>query len=217
MVEAGVRGANQEAKIPMFSSVTGQFIDPIEVGKSYWIRNMCGTVRFSEAVSSLLVGSSGRRAGRKATVKWDALLEVGPHAALKAPLVQIMESIDAKLPSELLYTCLLVRKEDAVTTALKAVGSLWATGIPILLAKVNREQDLVESPQVVVDLPCYAWNHERVYWHETPATKEQRLRQKTRTDLLGIAVENHCPKDQANYSPASLKGSSAAISNSRPT
>ncbi|KAF5130829.1 Reducing polyketide synthase FUB1 [Metarhizium anisopliae] len=117
------------------------------------------------------IRSSGRRAGRKATVKWDALLEVGPHAALKAPLVQIMESIDAKLPSELLYTCLLVRKEDAVTTALKAVGSLWATGIPILLAKVNREQDLVESPQVVVDLPCYAWNHERVYWHETPATK----------------------------------------------
>lgn len=193
MVEAGVGGANQESKIPMFSSVTGQLIDPIEVGKSYWIRNMCGTVRFSQAVSNLLVGSSARRAGRKATVKWDALLEVGPHAALKAPLVQIMENIDTKLPSELLYTSLLVRREDAVTTALKAVGSLWATGIPVLLGKVNREEDLVESPQVVVDLPSYAWNHERVYWHETPATKEQRLRQKSRTDLLGIAVENQNP------------------------
>ncbi|KHO10995.1 hypothetical protein MAA_11386 [Metarhizium robertsii ARSEF 23] len=167
MVEAGVGGANQEAKIPMFYSLI-----PLRLASRIGSETCAAQYDFRKpSPVNLLVGSSGRRAGRKATVKWDALLEVGPHAALKAPLVQIMESIDAKLPSELLYTSLLVRKEDAVTTALKAVGSLWATGIPILLAKVNREQDLVESPQVVVDLPSYAWNHERVYWHETPATK----------------------------------------------
>lgn len=42
----------------------------------------------------------------------------------------------------------------------------------------------------MVDLPAYFWNHEKTYWHETTASKEQRLTSKPRKDFFGIAVEN---------------------------
>lgn len=121
MQNAGVSHITQFVEgreaIPIFSSVTGQLLDPAELDPTYWIRNMCGTVRFSPAVANLLTGNTNsslkcRTASRKAVVKWDALIELGPHSALKAPLVQIMEGVDSKLPSQLVYTSLLLRKED---------------------------------------------------------------------------------------------------------
>jgi acyl transferase domain-containing protein/NADPH:quinone reductase-like Zn-dependent oxidoreductase len=189
----------QEA-IPMFSSVTGELLDPAELDPTYWIRNMCGTVRFSPAVANLLTGNVSsslkrRTTGRKAVVKWDSLVEVGPHSALKAPLVQVMEGVDSKLPSQLMYTSLLLRKEDAVTTAIRAAGALWAVGVKVSLDMVNR--DFMAEPkttsQALVDLPSYPWNHNKTFWHESPATKQQRLQIKPRTDLLGAPVENQNP------------------------
>lgn len=194
MVRAGV-GEPRETTMAIFSSVTGRLMDAAEFGKEYWLRNMCGTVRFSEAVHSLLGhdDAPGRRAARKTTVKWNALIEIGPHSALKAPLVQIMEGVDSKLPSQLPYMSMLVRGEDAVTSSLTAAGHLWALGLPVSLDRVNQEAAAPAKPQAVVDLPPYPWNHSRRYWHEATATREQRLQHRARSDLLGIAVENQNP------------------------
>ncbi|KAH8201910.1 hypothetical protein TruAng_003902 [Truncatella angustata] len=113
-------------------------------------------------------------------------------SSVTAPLVQIMELVDKKLPSELPYTSILVSGEDAVTTYLKAAGHVWALGMPVSLDNANQNKPS-QAVQVAVDLPSYPWNHEKVYWHESAATKEQRLGQKARTDLLGIAVEHQNP------------------------
>lgn len=204
MLEAGVNCKTEvtdgQEAIPMFSSVTGELVDPAELDPTYWIRNMCGTVRFAPAVANLLTGnlssSSKRRAtGRKAVVKWDALVEVGPHSALKAPLVQILEGLDSKLPSQLVYTSLLVRKEDALVSVKRAAGTLWAAGVKIPLDVVNKDDiaDPGAYQKVLVDLPTYVWNHEKRFWHESPATKQQRLQGSPRTDLLGAPVENFNP------------------------
>ncbi|XWW98486.1 hypothetical protein V2A60_006486 [Cordyceps javanica] len=207
----GTEGDDATSSIPMFSSVTGEVIDPAELDPTYWIRNMCGTVRFSPAVTNLLAGNLSpslkrRTAGRKPVVKWDALIEIGPHSALKAPLVQIMEGIDGKLPKQLPYTSLLVRKEDAVATALAAAGALWAAGVKVAMDRVNRnpiDDDAAAATaatafegaatRTVTDLPSYGWNHEKTFWHEAPATRQQRLQGRPRTDLLGAPVENQNP------------------------
>jgi acyl transferase domain-containing protein len=204
MQDAGVGRITEVAEgqeaIPMFSSVTGELIDPAELDPTYWIRNMCGTVRFSPAVANLLTNNASsspkhRTTSRKALVKFDALIEVGPHSALKAPLVQIMERVDSKLRSQLVYTSLLVRNEDAVTTAIRAAGTLWGSGIRISLDMVNRDAiaELKSASQALVDLPSYQWNHDKTFWHESPTTKQQRLQSKPRTDLLGAPVENQNP------------------------
>ncbi|EGX95949.1 Beta-ketoacyl synthase [Cordyceps militaris CM01] len=187
----------EDVSIPIFSSVTGEVIDPVELDPTYWIRNMCGTVRFFPAVTNLLAGNLAqslkrRTAGRKPAVKWDAMVEIGPHSALKAPLVQIMEELDSKLPTQLPYTSLLVRKEDAVATALAAAGALWSAGVKIALDRVNR-QSASSAHVVATDLPAYAWNHDKTFWHEAPATRRQRLQSRPRTDLLGAPVENQNP------------------------
>lgn len=182
----------KQTDILMFSSVTGGIIDPMEIVPSYWIRNMCQPVKFSQATTSLLTYSA--KPGRRSPFERSALVEVGPHSALKAPLTQIMEAVDAKLPREMPYTSVLVRKEDAVESALKAAGLLWANGIDVSLTKVNREDDAHEKPRPIPHvLPSYSWSHEKSYWHETRAMQSERLRKLPRTDLLGVPVENQNP------------------------
>lgn len=193
MIEAHV-GAPKMTSTLMFSSVTGQLIDHSEIDPEYWVRNMCSPVRFSAAVKALLTYSPNKRRLRTTAIQWTSLLEVGPHAALKAPLVQIMEEIDIKLPSQLPYTSVLVRKESATTTALKAAGHLWGLGYAVALDAVNREvATTAKKPQPVADLPSYPWNHDNSYWFEAAAAKEQRLLEQPRTDLLGVPIENDNP------------------------
>ncbi|GAW15899.1 hypothetical protein ANO14919_053210 [Xylariales sp. No.14919] len=175
-------------QIQMFSSVTGQLISHYEVDKSYWVRNMCQPVRFSQAVSSLLTHASGRKSAP--SVRWNSLVEIGPHSALKAPLTQIMDATSNKLSKELPYASMLVRGTDAVVSSLRAAGVLWALGNKLDISRVNQESDGEDKLHVLTDLPSYPWNHERQYWHETSGTKDNRLRSCQRTDLLGIPVES---------------------------
>ncbi|KAI2628548.1 lovastatin nonaketide synthase [Hypoxylon sp. NC1633] len=194
-MEAMVKAKVSDPRPPtamMFSSVTGDLVDYKEVGPFYWIRNMCNPVRFSGAVRNLLTYSESKRA-RKTAMKWDALVEIGPHSALKAPLTQIMEGVDKKLPTELHYGSMLSRGEDAVASVLKAAGQLWSLGISVSLDRVNRELESGNKAQVVIDLPAYPWNHDKQFWHETPATKDERLQNKARSDLLGIAIQSQNP------------------------
>ncbi|KAJ4413542.1 Type I Iterative PKS [Gnomoniopsis sp. IMI 355080] len=175
--------------VMMFSSVTGQLLQPSEVNAEYWIRNMCQPVLFSQAVTELLKYSS--RKGRKSVpLRWNAIVEVGPHSALKAPLTQIMEAVNPKLPIEQPYTSVLVRKQDAIVTSLKAAGMLWALGNPISFSKVNREDEEDAGVHTVADLPAYPWTHDRRHWYEPRCMASERRRPKPRTDLLGFPVDN---------------------------
>lgn len=191
-MKASGLSAPKQTETLMFSSVTGGLIDHQEVDTAYWIRNMCQPVKFSQATTQLLTYSA--KAGRRSPTRWNALVEVGPHAALKAPLTQIMEDIDTNLPKEVPYTSVLVRKEDAVDSALKAAGILWAHGIAISLSNVNCEDNEHEKPRPIPQtLPSYPWNHEKRYWHETRAMQAERLKKLPRTDLLGVPVDDQNP------------------------
>lgn len=172
----------------MFSSVTCTIIDFEELDASYWVRNMTNPVRFSDAVKAILQYSESR-VRRKTPVNWSAMVEIGPHEALKGPLNQIMQSIDSKLATSMLYTGLVLRGQDAASTALKAAGVLWSSGHSVDLLRLNQEGSN-EHLISLTDLPSYPWNHSKGFWHEPKTVTDQRFAKHPRTDLLGYPVEN---------------------------
>ncbi|PLB39701.1 type I polyketide synthase [Aspergillus candidus] len=192
----------QASDIPMFSSVTEKRIDdPSVLQASYWMQNLVSPVRFSGALTNLLSHTPGGnpRRRRVATTAWSALVEIGPHEALKGPCRQIMSAWDGKSPERIPYMSLLSRGKHARETALAAAGMLWASGHPVDLRRVNQCREGLQM--VVPDLPPYAWNHEKGFWHEPAASMSARLRKEPRNDLLGMPVPHQNPFERSwrNY------------------
>ncbi|OAA35189.1 Beta-ketoacyl synthase [Metarhizium rileyi] len=156
----------------MHSSVLGGLIDTAELGASNWVRNLISPVRFSEAVSSLILD------GDKPAV--DMLIEIGPHAALKGP---VQETLEAKGVSAVKYTSVVSRGQNAVKTALACAGELVNSSVPVAMDRVNLESELQPSP--LVDLPSYPWNRSTRFWAESRLSQEYRLRKHARLPLLG--------------------------------
>lgn len=179
--------------VPMFSSVTGALIDPSELGTSYWVQNMVQPVRFAEAMKALLSYSPATRSRRRATpIEYSAVVELGPHEALKGPVNQIVSDFNSKLASTLTYTSALRRGQDAQATALEAAGTLWSLGHAVDMTKVN-QIDEEYIPKALVDLPPYPWNHDKGFWHEPYSSRSKRFQKYPRTDLLGAPVHDQNP------------------------
>jgi len=174
----------------MYSSVSGKLASAAEFDATYWVKNMVGAVRFSDAVSALLVHSTSKSVRRKTPVKWSAAIEIGPHEALKGPINQIMASVDSKLSTNTIYTCLILRNKHAEVTALEAAGQLWCSGHSVDLVKVNNLDHQLATKKVLSDLPTYPWNHSKGFWFEPRMTTAKRFKKEPRTDLLGAPIDN---------------------------
>lgn len=174
----------------MYSSVTGKLALASAFDATYWVKNMVGSVRFSDAVSGLLVHSASKSSRRKTPVKWSAAIEVGPHEALKGPVNQVMASVDSKLSANIIYTALVLRGKHAEVTALEAAGLLWSSGHTIELAKVNGLDGRLATRKVLSNLPSYPWNHSKGFWFEPRMTTAKRFKKEPRTDLLGAPIDN---------------------------
>ncbi|KAK7545386.1 beta-ketoacyl synthase domain-containing protein [Phyllosticta citricarpa] len=169
--------------IPMFSSVTGELITPENLGASYWVDNLVSSVNFTGAVRSLLHYSKETKRSHDRTAFASAFIEVGPHSALRSYLLDIFRSEDRF--SDLSYTTMLRRKYDCVQTSLQAMGELWTKGCAVDLNAINETPSDVN---MLVDLPPYAWNHSLTFWEESYLSREYRMREKPRVDLLGYPV-----------------------------
>lgn len=174
----------------MFSSVTGAAITPAEVNAEYWVKNLLGTVRFSQAVQAVLTQPVNAKSRRKVFVQYNGVMECGPTEALKGPLNQILAATDEKLVASVPYVSMLSRKQDAEITAMKAVGRLWAQGISVDLLQVNFQDSTTATLKSLTNLPPYPWNHGKRYFHESKWGKTYRYIEKPRTDLLGLRMEN---------------------------
>ncbi|KAL2802342.1 hypothetical protein BJX63DRAFT_437959 [Aspergillus granulosus] len=196
--------APQPSEIPMFSSVTETRIeDPATLVASYWMQNLISPVRFSGALTNLLNDTPGVKANtrrrRTGVSVWSALIEIGPHEALKGPCRQIMSGLNTKLPDQIPYMSALSRGKNAVETSLTAAGLLWASGHPVNIHAVNQYRDGGE--RLIPDLPPYPWNHEKSFWHEPATSMSARLRKEPRDDLLGVPVAQQNPFERSwqNY------------------
>ncbi|OLN91972.1 Lovastatin diketide synthase LovF 2 [Colletotrichum chlorophyti] len=182
--EAALAGIpHGSSDIPMFSSVTGTLVTPEQMNSSYWVDNLVSPVNFAGAVRSLLHHTHGKARSHDRTAFASIFVELGPHSALRSYLLDTFATEDRF--SDLSYATVLRRKFDGVQTALEAMGQLWAKGCVV---DVNRVNEVTNDTSMLVDLPPYAWNHTRAFWDESYLSREYRLREKPRTDLLGYRI-----------------------------
>ncbi|KAJ5152586.1 uncharacterized protein N7482_009064 [Penicillium canariense] len=164
------------------SSVTPhKDIDADSVLAAYWRSNLESPVRFADAVTNL-VQDEGLNIG--------ALVEIGPHPALKGPVNQVLKSLGKTIP----YTGSLTRGEDSRRSILQLAGSLFGMNAQISLAAVNATDGTSHGKPVLthgtmaVDLPPYQYGYGPVSYYESRASKEFRLRSVQRHDLVGSKV-----------------------------
>jgi len=172
-------------EIKMFSSVTGEIIDPSALTPDYWVRNLVSPVRFSDAVRSLSTYHPAKRRRRVINEKFvDLWIEVGPHGALATPVKQTLDDDSTE------YLTVLQRGKDAIGTALAVAGGLWARDYPVdLVSTCNSNRATARQPSLLVDSPTYSWKHDVKYWFEPRLSTAHRFRQHPRQDLLGGPVE----------------------------
>lgn len=133
----------QRPTVPFVSSVTGTWISDAEAtDPAYWVQHLRKTVRFSDAVQTLL--ESGEV----------AFIEVGPGRALSGLARQHQGKFATVTP-----TMRHVREEASdVAFLLGAVGRLWAAGVQLDAAKLSAGETRRRIP-----LPTYPFERQR-FW-----------------------------------------------------
>lgn len=168
----------------MFSSVTGQEITASEVGPEYWVKNLTSPVLFNQAFSVMYTA-----------MKPKFVVEISPSVTLNRPVQEIMKAIAPnKAARGLACLSLLKRYTHCGTTALEALGEIWARGHPVDFSWVWRSKEGF-LPQLLVDLPPYPFNHSKAYWFESHLGVALRLRKHGREDLIGAPLAESSPQD----------------------
>jgi NADPH:quinone reductase-like Zn-dependent oxidoreductase/SAM-dependent methyltransferase len=172
-------------KCDFYSSVTGDKLDSSKLGSQYWVDNMLSKVRFAEAVKVLCLDNvRAKRQQRNSALNVDLLIEIGPHAALSGPIKEIIKLDPTLDNSTISYRSVLYRDKDAAMTALDLACSLFETGYNVNFSAINRP-NTPKVPNLLVDLPPFAWDHSKRYWAESRVSKQLRLKSEPRADLLG--------------------------------
>ncbi|KAK4211243.1 polyketide synthase dehydratase-domain-containing protein [Rhypophila decipiens] len=149
------------------------------LGAKYWAENLTRPVLFMQAVRAVA-----------ATGTVDLVVEVGPHPALKGPVLHTLQAEGNKSTSSPPYVCLLRRGTSAVTTVAEGIGQLWShLGRDYVdlsaFERFMQRPDMEIRPRLVKGLPTYAWDHDTEYWHESRYSRAQRFRIGPGHPLLG--------------------------------
>ncbi|MGX4735429.1 type I polyketide synthase [Kitasatospora griseola] len=137
------------ARIPLFSTVTGDRLDTTAMDADYWYRNLRGTVRFDAAVRSLV--EQGH----------EVFVEVSPHPVLTMALQDTVEATGAEEPPVVVGT--LRRDDGGLRRALRSAAELWVAG-----AAVDWSAVYADTGARPTALPGYPFQLRR-YWLEPEA------------------------------------------------
>ncbi|KAH6989651.1 polyketide synthase [Ilyonectria sp. MPI-CAGE-AT-0026] len=177
-----IKGMTPKIKeeVTFYSSLLGNKLDlTASLGPSYWVENLTKPVLFSSAMQELY--NDG---------KPDVIVEIGPHAALKGPIQQILKSISQQAATEVKYFSSLVRKQDATNTTLKLAGDLFVKGQTLDFGLINYTEPGAQKPCLVTDFAPYPFAPHK-YWFESRASKQHRLKPFGRHDLLGVLEDTY--------------------------
>lgn len=183
------------ADIHMFSSVNGQKVEKDTLDAQYWVDNMVSPVRFTDA---LLAMSFTRLSKGQASLRLnagtenifvDAIVEIGPHAALQSA---IKDTLATKVSSSSFsYLPVLNRTTPGAQIILNSVGFLCSRGSSVDIQAVNESANPgATAPRLLVQLPPYNFNHSEKVWYESRLSKNYRLRKYPRHDLFGAPVSD---------------------------
>ncbi|HEY0449068.1 type I polyketide synthase, partial [Actinophytocola sp.] len=136
------------AGIPFYSTVTGGQLDTTRLAAGYWSDNLRRTVHFEQATRALL--RSDHR----------SFIEISPHPVLTTGLQETIDEAGVTAA----VTATLRRDDGGQDRFLASLAHAWVHGVP-----VDWTSYATGSP---VDLPTYAFQHERL-WPDTPATTDE--------------------------------------------
>lgn len=183
--------------VPVFySSLTGQRADFEQLlSPEYWINNLVSPVKFSDAVTRMLVDAKpkARKLRHAASYPISELLEIGPHAALSGPIREIMEQVSDSDATT--YASVLRRGVSAIKTIFDTLSWLYCRGHPIDIMAMGRPRDLERPVRLLLDLPSYTFDHSKTYWHESRISKGYRFRRFARHELLGAPAADWDPSN----------------------
>ncbi|RPF25316.1 acyl transferase domain-containing protein [Streptomyces sp. Ag109_G2-6] len=132
------------ARLPVYSSVTGELLDTTGMDGAYWYRNLRNTVLFEPAVNTALI--AGHR----------VFVEVSPHPVL---LVGMTETFEAR-GSEAVAVGTLRHDEGGLPRFVTSLAEAHAHGLDVAWEEV-----FAGTGARRVDLPTYAFQRRR-YWIE---------------------------------------------------
>lgn len=158
-----------------FSSVTGEIAQPSDLGPAYWIQNLTSSVLFSDALSKMCDDEETRP---------NLLIEVGPHSALKGPILDIQKSL-GPAASKIGYAPTVVRNADPSETVMDAAGAAYVRGASLKITDLNFPSSNANNRSFLRDLPRYPWQHSTRYWHESRIADKHVKRDGVRNDVLG--------------------------------
>jgi acyl transferase domain-containing protein/2-polyprenyl-3-methyl-5-hydroxy-6-metoxy-1,4-benzoquinol methylase len=165
----------------------------------HWVRSLTQPVQFVKAFTNMCFPSAGGDFAVASIPFVDAVIEIGPHAALSGPIQEIVSMLPAFASTEgkPSYFTALIRKSSAVATMHTLACNLLRSGYPVDLKAINfpNAQDQVDAKdrsdiRVLHDLPKYPWNHQIRHWTESKANISLRTRQQPPHDLLGSLALN---------------------------
>ncbi|WP_411138119.1 type I polyketide synthase, partial [Streptomyces sp. C10] len=139
--------APRTSAVPLFSTVTGDWLDTAAMDAGYWFTNLRQTVEFAPAVEAL-VGAGHR-----------TFLEVSPHPVLTVPLQETAEDAGA----EAVVTGTLRRDDGGLARLYTSLAELYANGVDVDWSPVFADR----RPHRV-ELPTYAFQRQR-FWLEPDA------------------------------------------------
>ncbi|PWY80872.1 ketoacyl-synt-domain-containing protein [Aspergillus sclerotioniger CBS 115572] len=181
LVEAAIFSRDESTtvvshQIPMYSTV---FCKPLEYQlartTTYWRSNLESPVRFCEGLTGL-----------SELVKHPSWVEIGPHAALKLPIMQTLGQSAS-------YVSSLDRGQDSAVALLNLIGRLFVQGFKVDFSKLLVSYPHDRNSRFIYDLPTYAWHYAEPLWNESRTSRESRHRQHPRHELLGAEVPGGSP------------------------
>jgi hybrid polyketide synthase/nonribosomal peptide synthetase ACE1 len=179
------------SKCTWYSSVypgssMGMSVTDLETLKGeYWKENMLRPVLFTQALETAVRMSEDG--------PFNLVIEVGPHAALKGPASETLAALydENKLPRTP-YIGTLSRGFNDIGALSATLGSVWSRfSGPVV--NFSQYDSLLAGQsgsfrRLVLNLPTYKWDHDRVYWHDSRVSRALRNRKGAFNPLLGRRI-----------------------------
>ncbi|MEV7289978.1 type I polyketide synthase, partial [Streptomyces sp. NPDC093252] len=139
--------APRPARVPLFSTVTGDWLAEGAADTAYWFRNLRDTVRLEEAVGRLL------------EERFDAFLEMSPHPVLT---VGVQETVD-EAGADAVVGGSLRRDRGGPEQLLASMAQAFVRGV-----EVDWTRHFAGTHARHIDLPHYPFQRQR-HWLTPPA------------------------------------------------
>ncbi|MEV2248882.1 type I polyketide synthase, partial [Streptomyces sp. NPDC049970] len=130
------------ARVPFFSTVTGDWLGDEVPDAAYWVRNLRHRVRFEEAIRELAADG------------FDAFVECSPHPVLAGNVAHTLEEADR----DAVVTGSLLLGDGGLRRLLTSLSAVFTHGVPVDWSRIYAGTGARR-----VTLPSYAFQRER-FW-----------------------------------------------------